>query len=351
MFRFLAPLLLSLIPVLANAADSIRVYNWNDYIAPQVLSDFTKATGIEVEYHTYATAEELNQILASGERIDIAVPSQNDLPPLIKAGLLQPLDFSRLPNRSHLDKQLLSKLSAVDPRNLYAVPYLWGTVGLAINVPQAEAAYGGPLPHSWSLLFDVQQSTRLAGCGVSMLDASDEVLYNLLNYQGRSLSNTSPGRIRKAGEILQSLRPNLRYIDSERYIEDLSQGKLCLALAWVGDALAASEAGQPVQFVVPEEGSSLFIDNLVIPASAPRADLAHKFIDYLMQPQVAALISAETLYPNGNKDARQYLEPALRDQLGQDLDGAKDRLFALMPLNDKIKAARDEVWEQFRNGH
>ena len=351
MFRILAPLLLSLAPALASAADSIRVYNWNDYIAPQVLADFTRATGIEVDYHTYATAEELDKILASGEPIDVAVPSQNDLPPLIKAGRLQPLDFNLLPNRAHLDKQLLSKLSAVDPRNRYAVPYLWGTVGLAINVPQAEAAYGGPLPHSWSVLFDAEQSARLAGCGISVLDASDEVLYNLLNYQGRSLANTSPGRIHKAGAILQGLRPNLRYVDSERYIDDLNQGKLCLALAWVGDALAARDAGQPVQFVVPEEGSSLFIDNLVIPASAPRADLAHTFIDYLMQPQVAALISAETLYPNGNKDARQYLEPALRDQLGQDLDGAKDRLFALMPLNDKIKAARDEVWEQFRNGH
>ncbi|HSX70312.1 MAG TPA: extracellular solute-binding protein, partial [Pseudomonas sp.] len=133
MFRILAPLLLALSPGLAAAADSIRVYNWNDYIAPQVLADFTKATGIQVEYHTYASAEELNEILASGESIDIAVPSQNDLPPLIEQGRLQPLDLTRLPNRKHLDKHLLSKLAAVDPQNRYAVPYLWGAVGLAIN--------------------------------------------------------------------------------------------------------------------------------------------------------------------------------------------------------------------------
>ncbi|WP_394559894.1 extracellular solute-binding protein [Aquipseudomonas alcaligenes] len=350
MFRILAPLLLSLTPALAAAADSIRVYNWNDYIAPQVLADFTKATGIEVEYHTYASAEELDKILASGENIDIAVPSQNDLPPLIKAGLLQPLDLTRLPNRTHLDKQLLSKLAAVDPRNRYAVPYLWGAVGLAINTPQAEAAYGGPLPQSWSLLFDPAQSAKLNGCGISVLDAPDEVLYSLLNYQGRSFANSSPGRIQKAGETLQGLRPNLRYVDSERYIEDLNQGKLCMAVAWVGDALGASDAGQPVQFVVPDEGSTLFIDNLVIPASARRADLAHKFIDYLMQPQVAALISAETLYPSANSDAQQFLEPKLRDQLGRNLDGAKGRLFALTPLTDKAKNARDEVWTRFRDG-
>ncbi|MBD9413240.1 extracellular solute-binding protein [Pseudomonas sp. PDM16] len=350
MFRILAPLLLTLAPGLAFAADSIRVYNWNDYIAPQVLEDFTKVTGITVEYHTYASAEELNKILASGESIDIAVPSQNDLPPLIKGNLIQPLDPKLLPNRKHLDKQLLSKLAAVDPQNRYAVPYLWGAVGLAINTPQAEAAYGGPLPHSWSLLFDPQESAKLAGCGISVLDAPDELLYNLLSYQGRSFGNSSPGRIRKASEPLQNLRPNLRYVDSERYIEDLNQGKLCMAVAWVGDALSASDAGQPVQFVVPEEGSTLFIDNLVIPTSARRADLAHKLIDYLMQPQVAAKISADTLYPSANTGAEQYLEPKLREQLGRDLNDAKSRLFALMPLSDKLKAARDEVWSRFRDG-
>ena len=350
MFRILAPLLLTLAPGLAAAADSIRVYNWNDYIAPQVLADFTKATGIAVEYHTYASAEELDKILASGESIDIAVPSQNDLPPLIKAGLVQPLDMSRLPNRKHLDKQLLSKLAAVDPQNRYAVPYLWGAVGLAINTPQAEAAYGGPLPSSWSLLFDPVQSSKLASCGVSVLDAPDEMFYNLLSYQGRSLTNSSPGRLRKAGEALMDLRPNLRYVDSERYIDDLNQGRLCVAVAWVGDALGASDAGQPVQFVVPEEGSTLFIDNLVIPSSARRADLAHQFIDYLMQPQVAAQISSETLYPSANLGAQQFLEPKLREQLGRNLDSAKNRLFALMPLSDKLKSARDETWTRFRDG-
>ena len=346
MFRILAPLLLTLAPGLAAAADSIRVYNWNDYIAPQVLADFTKATGIAVEYHTYASAEELDKILASGESIDIAVPSQNDLPPLIKAGLVQPLDMSRLPNRKHLDKQLLSKLAAVDPQNRYAVPYLWGAVGLAINTPQAEAAYGGPLPSSWSLLFDPVQSSKLASCGVSVLDAPDEMFYNLLSYQGRSLTNSSPGRLRKAGEALMGLRPNLRYVE----IDDLNQGRLCVAVAWVGDALGASDAGQPVQFVVPEEGSTLFIDNLMIPSSARRADLAHQFIDYLMQPQVAAQISSETLYPSANLGAQQFLQPKLREQLGRNLDSAKNRLFALMPLSDKLKSARDETWTRFRDG-
>ncbi|MBC9252698.1 spermidine/putrescine ABC transporter substrate-binding protein [Pseudomonas alcaligenes] len=351
MFRCLAPLLLTLVSGFASAADSIRVYNWNDYIAPAVLEKFTQDTGIAVEYHTYSSAEELDKALNSGESIDVAVPSHNDLPRLIKDGLLQPLDFARLPNRKHLDKQLLSKLAAVDPQNQHAVPYLWGAVGLAINTPKAEAAYGGPLPDSWSLLFDPSQSSKLASCGMSVLDAPDEVLSTLMNYQGNSFTHSSPGRIRRAGKVLDGLRPSLRYVDSERYIEDLNQGKLCVAVAWVGDALAAAQAGQPVRFVVPQEGSVVFIDNLVIPSSARRADLAHKFIDYLMQPQVAAQITTETLYPNGNADAREFLDPALRDQPGLYPDrDTKRRLSALDALPDKLTGTRDEVWAQFRGG-
>ncbi len=351
MFRVLAPLLLALAPGLTAAADSIRVYNWNDYIAPQVLESFTRDTGIAVEYRTFSSAEELANALASGKSIDVAVPSHNDLPALIAAGGIQPLDLRLLPNRKHLDKQLLSKLAAVDPQNRHAVPYLWGAVGLAINVPQAEAAYGGPLPDSWSLLFDAAQSARLASCGVSVLDAPDETLALLLNYQGRSLARSAPSRIERAGNLLDGLRPHLRYVDSERYIDDLSHGRLCLAMAWVGDALAAADAGQPVRFLVPEEGSVLFIDNLVIPASARRADLAHRFIDYLMQPQVAALITAETLYPNGNADSAQFLDAALLNQPGLYPDqDTKRRLHALEVLPEKHAEVRDRVWQRFRAG-
>lgn len=350
MLRLLASLLFALTPLLAHAAESIRVYNWNDYIDPQVLADFERDTGIHVEYHTYSTIDELLKALADGEAIDVAVPSNDNLAELLKAGRLQPLDFSRLPNRAHLDKQLLSKLAADDPGNRYALPYLWGAVGLAINQPQAEAAFGAPLPDSWSLLFDPSQSARLAKCGISMLDAQAETMAILLNYQGLAPTRSSPRQIERAGGNLAALRPQLRYIDSERYIEDLKQGKLCLAVAWMGDALAAAEAGQPVRFVVPQEGSSLFIDNLVIPSSARRADLAHRFIDYLMQPQVAARISVHTLYPTANADAREFLGDTLKAH--PDLYPSREtkrRLFLLEPLPEKLAASREATWTKFRD--
>ncbi|HBO3621556.1 polyamine ABC transporter substrate-binding protein [Pseudomonas aeruginosa] len=341
-------LFLAFAPWLAQAEETLRVYNWNDYIDPQVLESFQKDTGIRVEYHTFATAEELDRALRSGEAIDVAVPSHDTLPALLKDNLLRPLDFTQLPNRSHLDRQLLSKLAAVDPDNRHAVPYLWGAVGLAINTPQAEAAYGGPLPNSWSLLFDASQSQRLKSCGISLLDAPDETLAILLNYQGRNLGRTAPSQVRRAAEALHGLRPNLRYVDSERYIADLEGGRLCLAMAWVGDALRAAKAGQPVSFEVPQEGSVLFIDNLVIPTSAQHPRQAHRFIDYLMQPKIAAQITAATLYPSGNADATGFLDPALRQQPGlyPDRDTSR-RLFALETPPEKLRPVVDEIWKAF----
>ncbi len=353
--RFLAALLFAgssmLLASPAVQAEDLVVYNWNDYIAPQVLADFEKQTGIHVDYHTYSTAEELEKALASGDSIDIAVPSHDTLPALIKAGRLQPLDMTRLPNRVHLDKQLLSKLNAVDPQNRYAIPYQWGAVGLAINVPLAEKAFGGPLPTSWSLLFDPAQSAKLASCGISVLDAPDEVMSVLMNYMGRSLAHSPPTQIKQGGSVLNAIRHNVRYVDSERYIDDLKTGKLCMSLAWVGDALGASAAGQDVRFIVPDEGSVLFIDNLVIPSSARRADLAHRFIDFLMQPKVAAQITTETLYPSGNADAREFLDPTLRDQPGLYPDrDTKRRLAALEVLPEKISSVKEQVWDKFRTG-
>lgn len=351
MLRALTPLLLFLLlgPRLSQAEELLRVWNWNDYIAPQVLTDFEKASGIKVEYHSFSTTEELDAALAAGTEIDVAVPSHDQLPTLIKAGRLQPLDFTQLPNRRHLDRNLLGKLAAFDPQNQYAIPYLWGMAGLAVNQPQAEAAFGGPLPSSWSLLFDPAQSSKLAGCGISLLDAPEETLAALMAYQGRSLEQSSPMQLQRASAMLDALRPHLRYIDSERYIDDLNNGKLCLALVWSGDAATAVAAGQPVRFIVPQEGSTLFIDTLAIPANAKRVDLAHRFIDYLMEPAVAALITSEVLYPNANQDASELVDSKLRNNPALYPDRKSKRLlFALPTLPEKLDAAKDAIWTKFK---
>lgn len=350
-YRYLSPLFILLcfqIP-LAQSGEHITVYNWNDYIDPQVVQDFEKETGIGVDYRTFNTTQELMQSLRDGATLDVVVPAHSDLLELIDKHLLLPLDRTRLKNFGQLDKYLLRKLAPFDPGNRFAAPYLWGMIGLAINMPQAEAAYGGPLPNSWALLFEADSNAKFKDCGVSLLDAPEETFAALINFQGRSLSNLRPSLIQTAGEKLQLIRSNLRYIDSERYIKDLSEGHLCLSLAWVGDALKAAEEGQPVHFFIPEEGSPMFIDSLAIPAHAAHPELAYRFIDYLMRPEVAARNTTATFYPNAVPGSAANLTPAMRNDVNLFPDvQIQRRLFLLPPVSEKLQTPLQQAWQLLR---
>lgn len=166
MHRTLTVLLLALLASQVAAEEKvIRMYNWNDYIAPQVLVDFEKKTGIRVDYSTFSSAEELDEAMASNQPFDIIVPSNDLLPNLIRNGKLTPLDKTKLVNSKHLDRQLLGKLSAFDPKNRYAIPYLWGSIGLAINTPKAEADLADhcQTAGAWCLTRPTAPSWRPAG--------------------------------------------------------------------------------------------------------------------------------------------------------------------------------------------
>lgn len=331
---------------LLQAGERIVVYNWNDYIDPQVVRDFETETGIAVDYRTFSSTQELMQALRAGTALDVVVAAHSVLPELIGKQLLLPLERTHLEHFGQLDGYLLRKLAPFDPGNRFAVPYLWGMVGLAINMPQAEAAYGGPLPNSWALLFESGDNAKFKGCGISLLDAPEETLAALINFQGRSLSNVPPSLIQAAGEKLQLIRPNLRYVDSERYIKDLSEGRLCLSLAWVGDALKAAEEEQPVHFFIPEEGSPMFIDSLAIPAHAANPKLAYRFIDYLMRPEVAARNTTATFYPNAVPGSAASLSPAMRNDVNLFPDvQIQRRLFLLPPLPEKLQAPLQQAWQ------
>jgi len=335
----------------ADEGKTLRFFNWNDYMVPDVLADFTKETGIKVETPIYVGMEEMLKVVRSGEAFDVLVPSHFVLPALIDEGYLQPLDKKKLPNYVYTDRRLMVKLAPFDPQNLYAAPYLWGTVGVAINKPQAEAAFGGPLPETWDLLFNPKMASRFASCGIGALDAANETLTILLNYKGYNLKRSSPRRIEQAGAILDALRPNLSYVDDERTLRDLSQGKLCLAIAWAGEALQAKAAGQPVEFFIPREGSVMFLDTLVIPTNAPNPELAYQFVNFMMRPEIVARLTEGLFFANYNLEAAKFLDPALAKNRSIYPDAAiMRRLHALEPLNEAQEVARDLIWPRFVEG-
>ncbi len=217
----------------------LHVYNWNDYIAEDTIANFEKESGIKVVYDVYDSNETLEaKLLAGRSGYDVVVPSNSFLAKQIKAGVYQPLDRSKLPNYQNLDPQLMKTLEVSDPGNQYAIPYLWGTIGIGYNPAKVKAALGDNAPvDSWDLLFKPENLAKLKGCGVALLDAPQKVFAQTLHYLGLDPNSQKPEDYRKASALLQQLKPSVTYFSSSKYITDLANGDVCVAMGYSGDVM------------------------------------------------------------------------------------------------------------------
>lgn len=292
------------------AQEPLRVANWNDYIDPEVLTDFTKETGIPIEYQTYEDDQDVYRMLKAGTQLDIVVPSTDNFGRLIREGLLATIDAKTLEGLHDMDPLVMLRMKMHDPQRTHGIPYLWGSIGLAVNVPKVEAALGRPMPRSWSLLFNRENLEKLGSCGVSLLDSSNDVVNILMYYRGASLSEGSSGDIRRSLEYLEQIWPLFTYVDSERYIDDIRNGDICLAMAWEGDARAAALDNPDVKYVMPDEGSATFLDVVAVPHTVKNVEGARTFLSYLMRPDVAAKIANYTQYHTPNLTAQNLLDSA-----------------------------------------
>jgi putrescine transport system substrate-binding protein len=336
----------------AQAQDVLRVYNWTNYIDQRVLEGFTKETGIRVEYETFSTADELDQAIARNEAYDVIVPSHFQLERLIENKKLARLDNNKLKNYRSLDPGLLAMLAGIDSANEYVAPYLWGAVGIAVNPARAEATYGESLPNSWSLLFDETQVRRLAQCGVGMLDAPEETASLWFNYRGRSLNRVGSRQIERNLQPLMAITPLLKSMDNDSYITALADGKLCIAMAWVGHALTAAQTNPELRFQIPNEGAMVFIDSLAIPRNAPHPELAYRFIDYLLKPSNALINARATRFYSTLLSSSKEQQILAKEQPMQVLNvQERRRLYVLERLSHEQKTALDKTWEQIKAVH
>ncbi|WP_165679276.1 extracellular solute-binding protein, partial [Metapseudomonas otitidis] len=206
----------------------VRIYNWFDYIAPDTLENFHKASGIQPKYDVYDSNEVLEAKLLSGHSgYDLVVPSDGFLPNYMKAGVFQPLDKSKLPNWKNLNPALLKVLAAKDPGNQYVMPYMWGTNGIAYNVDKVKAVLGDNAPvDSWELIFNPDNLARLKQCGVAFLDSPTEVIPEVLHYLGLPPNSRNPEDYKKAEALLEKLRPSVSYFSSSKFVSDLANGEV-----------------------------------------------------------------------------------------------------------------------------
>ena len=236
----------------------LNVYNWSDYIDDSVLADFTAETGIKVQYDVFDSNEVLEtKLLAGNTGYDIVVPSASFLERQIKAGVFQKLDPSRLPNLKNMDPEITQRVALHDPGNEHSVNYLWGTSGVGYNVDKIKAAMPDAPIDSFAMFYDPNIVSRFKDCGVSILDAPSEVVGTVLIYLGKDANSEDPDDLAAAEKVLTAIRPNIKYINSSKYIEDLANGEICLALGWSGDVLQArdraveADNGITVKYAIP----------------------------------------------------------------------------------------------------
>ncbi|KAI2682591.1 polyamine ABC transporter substrate-binding protein [Pseudomonas sp. TNT3] len=344
--------------VSVQAAGTVHIYNWSDYIGQTTLADFQKETGIKPVYDVFDSNETLEgKLLAGRTGYDVVVPSNHFLGKQIKAGAFQKLDKSQLPNYSNLDPVLLKRLEQNDPGNLYAVPYLWGTNGIGYNVDKIKAVLGVDKIDSWGVLFEPENIKKLQSCGVAFLDSADEMMPTVLNYMGLNANSTNPEDYKKAEAKLLAVRPYVTYFHSSKYIGDLANGDICIAIGFSGDMFQAknradeAKKGVNIAYSIPKEGGALWFDMLAIPKDSSNVKEAHAFINYLLKPEVIAQVSDYVGYANPNPGSDKLMEQSIRtDEAVYPPQAVLDKTYVSIELPPNIQRLMTRSWTKVKSG-
>ncbi len=342
-----------------GSGGELNVYNWSDYIGETTVEDFQKETGISVRYDVYDSNETLEaKLMAGNTGYDLVVPSGSYLGRQIQAGIYQKLDKSKLPNWKNLDPQILEALNTFDPGNEYGVPYFWGTVGIGYNVDKVKERLGENAPvDSLDLLFKPENAAKLQDCGIAMLDAPSDMFQTVLKYIGKDPHSTAEADYAEVAKTFAAIRPYVKYFHSSQYINDLANGELCAVVGWSGDvfiaAYRAEEAGTNtvIDYRIPKEGTLLWVDSLAIPKDAKNVDNALKFIDYLLDPQVAANGVNYVSYASPNTAALELVDPEIKENPAiYPTDEVKKNLFPDMQVGPELERLRTRTWTAIKTG-
>ena len=300
----------------------LNIYNWSDYLAEDTIPNFEKETGIKVRYDVFDSNEILHaKLMAKNTGYDIVVPSSNWAKMQIDGGLHQKLDKSKIPNLKNLDADILAQMANLDPGNNYMVDWLWSYTTVGINVDKVKTALGDmPMPaNTWDLVFDPKYTNKLKSCGITFLDAPSEVFPIALKYVGKPAHSTNVDDYKLAADMLKKVRPDIKRFSSGGQIDDLASGNVCVALGWAGDFNLArkrsieNKSEQNIEALITTMGGYMFMDTMVIPADAKHVDNAHKFINYILRPEVHAGLTNAVTYANPNKAATEFVDAEIRN--------------------------------------
>ncbi len=343
----------------AASAETVRVYNWSDYIDESLLDKFEEETGIELVYDVFDSNEVLEtKMLAGGSGYDVVVPSGTFLQRQISAGAFQKLDKSKLSNIDNVWDVIAERVTKYDPGNEYAINYMWGTTGLGVNVNKVKEVLGEDAPtDSLALVFEPENMKKLQDCGVHFLDAPVEMIPAALAYIGEDPDSQDPEVLEKAEPVLSAIAPYVQKFHSSEYINALANGDICVAFGWSGDILQArdraaeAENGVEIAYNAPKEGALMWFDNMAIPVDAPNPDGAHKFLDFILNAENMAAASNYVYYANGNKASQEFLvEDVIGDPAIYPDEATLENLYTTSPYGPKVQRVVTRMWTKIKSG-
>ncbi len=337
----------------------VNFYNWSNYIAPGVLEDFTKETGIKVVYDTFDGNETLEtRLLAGKSGYDVVVPSAYFLQRQASANIFQKLDKSKLPNLANAWDAVTNRLAIYDPDNQYGANYMWGTTGIGYNVKTVRQILGADAEiDSWDIVFKPENLAKFKDCGIHMLDSADDIFPTALNYLGIDPNSTKQADFERAADLIMKVRPFVRKFHSSEYLNAMATGEICLVIGWSGDVIQArsraeeAKNGVEIGFIIPKEGAEMFFDNLAIPADAKNVAEAHELINYLYRPEVAARNSDFLSYANGNLASQKFINPKVTsDRTIYPDQTTLLRLFVITARDPAAQRVINRLWTKVKIG-
>jgi putrescine transport system substrate-binding protein len=337
----------------------VYFYNWSNYMAPGVLEDFTKETGIKVVYDTFDGNETLEtRLLAGKSGYDVVVPSAYFLQRQVLANIFQKLDKSKLPNLANAWPEVTQRLAVYDRDNSYGANYMWGTTGIGYNVKTVQNVLGPDARiDSWEVVFKPENVAKFKDCGVHMLDSADDILPTALSYLGLNPNSTKQADLEKAADLVIRIRPFVRKFHSSEYLNALATGEICLVVGWSGDIMQArsraeeAKNGIEIGYAIPKEGAEMFFDNLAIPADAKNVNEAHELINYLYRPDIAAKNSDFLSYANGNLASQKLVNPKiLNDKNIYPDETTLKKLFVITARDPATQRVINRLWTKVKTG-
>lgn len=322
-----------------SSGNTLTIFNWGDYINSDLVDRFEKETGIKVIYETFDSNEAMmTKIEQGGTTYDIAVPSEYMIDKMRQEDLLIPLDHSKLPNLKNIDDRFMDL--PFDPENKYSIPYFWGTVGIVYNSTMID----GKKISSWNDLWDPDLRNEIL-----LIDGAREVMGMGLNSLGYSLNDTNEDHLEEAKRKLDSLTPNVKAVVGDESRMLLENQEAAIGLVWSGVASEIMYENEDLEYVVPEEGSNLWFDNMVIPKTAKNVEAAHQFINFMLDAEVAAENTEYVSYSTPNKEALKYMpEDMVNDERFYPPPELTEKLEVYENLGKKNLAFYNELFLKFK---